>query len=659
MPDPVTQWPDGEMVCNCNDVTKGAIVQSIQQKGFSTRAEVALATRASTGCGSCAQMVEDLVSAHKLAVPLVRSAAETRPPIEITSSGPRQYPKGLDVGRIKKEGLELDLSRLREMGVRALSDDDYYRLKTYGVCSQKHPEFFMMRIRIPGGRVSAEQLECLGEVTKYYGRSWGHLTTRQDIELHWVRLEKLHEIWEQMEAVGLTSRSACGHTLRNVMACPHAAISPTSVLDVRPWAKAISDYFVTRSAWINSAMPNRLNIYFAGCTECAAHAAINDIAFVAVNGPAGEDGKPAAVGFELWVGGSLGSYPVLGFRLKPFLKPEEVLPACQAIFELHMRHGARQKGKTRLKFLIEEVGREHFVKMFEETFAAKKYLPENRLFPLSVPVQPPAKTAVPAILLEPLTAFRHKELPAGWTAQRQAGYAWCTLEIPLGEVRWKQLAALSELSRRYRSIEVHFNMDQNIELHWVRTGQIAEVQAAIEAAALSLKREGARLVACAGTQFCVLAVTNAQGAARDLRSQLLPHGEAEKELLEGLTINISGCSNSCAKHQISDIGLAGGMAPLGDHRRYSYQLYLGGGLEGEPRFGSVVRKGLTEEMVVPAVQALLQVAAEHRRPGERFREWARRQPAGEIARWLEEKLASQQPQMVERVRMTAELAEAG
>lgn len=661
MPNPVSHLADSELVCNCNRVTKGTIVKAIQEKGFTRREEVAFFTRASTGCGSCAQLVEDLVSLHSPQPRNAPGAAIGQPAArDLTRLEPRPYPKNLDVARIKKEGLELDFSRFRERGVRALSEDDYYRLKTYGVCSQKHPEYFMLRIRIPGGRVTADQLEGLAELAKFYGRGWGHLTTRQDMELHWVRIEKVQEIWEQLEAIGLTTRSACGHTLRNVMACPHAAISLASAADVRPWAKAISDYFVSRSVWINPAMPNRLNIFFAGCADCAAHASVNDIGWVAVTGPAAENGR-TSLGFQLWVGGSLGSYPVLGYQLKSFLPAEEVLPACQAIFQIHMQYGGRQKGKTRLKFLIEELGRERFEKFFEEAFARKKALPENRLFPLKLPPSPRYGVAAPVRWGERLAEFRQKEIPPGWKAQRQSAYSWCALEIPLGEIHWKQLAALSQLARQHRGMEVCFNMDQNIELHWVRRGQIPPIQKTLQMAELTIKglQEGPRVVACPGTQFCVLAVTNSQGAARDLRNQIVPRNTGEKELLDGLTIHISGCPNSCARHQIADIGLAGGMAPLGDHRRYSYQLSVGGGLEGEPGIGKVIRKGLTEEMIVPALQALLDIAVEQKQPGESFREWVRRFGPGEISRLLDEKLAAQLPHKVERILMRPEWMEVG
>jgi len=442
------------------------------------------------------------------------------------------------------------------------------------------------------------------------------------------------------------------------MACPHAVISSASVMDVRPWAKAISDYFVSRSAWMNPAMPNRINIFLAGCSDCAAHAPLNEIGLVAVRSPVGENGA-SSLGFQLWVGGSLGNYPLLGFLLKSFLHPQEVLPACQTIFQLHMQYGGRQKGKTRLKFLIEELGREQFEKLFEETFAVKKALPENRLFPLQIPPATRYPVNVPVSLAERLEAFRQKRLPPGWQAQQQSGYASCVLEIPLGEIRWKQLAALGQIVRQHRGVEVSFNMDQNVELHWVRKGQIPPIQRTLGMAELTIKgfQPGPRVVSCPGTQFCVLAVTNSQGAARDLQTQIVPKDEKQAELFRSLTIHISGCPNSCAKQQIADIGLVGGMAPLGDHRRYSYQLSVGGGLEGQPQLGAVIRKGLTEGMVVLAVQALLEIGVERLQPEESFREWVRRLGPAEISRLLDEKLAPQMPQRAERIVMSPDLME--
>jgi sulfite reductase beta subunit-like hemoprotein len=179
--------------------------------------------------------------------------------------------KSLDLEKIKQEGLGIDWQKLREEGTRALTPEDYYRLKTYGICSQKHTGYFMLRVRIPGGSVTSEQLAGLADLAETHGRGLAHLTVRQDLELHWVRVEESLDIFEKLEAVGLGARSACGHTMRNVMACPHGGVAADGLVDVRPWAKEVSDYFVKRSDLINPAMPNRLNIYFAGCLRPRRH----------------------------------------------------------------------------------------------------------------------------------------------------------------------------------------------------------------------------------------------------------------------------------------------------------------------------------------------------------------------------------------------------
>ncbi|MEW6325049.1 MAG: FAD-dependent oxidoreductase [Nitrospirota bacterium] len=674
---PIASMADTDLICNCHGVTKGTILRAIQENGLKSRDEVAQRTNASTGCGSCAQLVDDLLAERKpkpltgidlKSVSVSKAGLPTSAPDPVHGKAvqgeplpagkpltgyPLAYPRALEVERIKREGLGLDFDKIREQGVLALTEDDFYRLKTYGVCSQKHPGYFMLRIRIPGGRVTARQLTVLAELADTHGRGWGHLTTRQNLELHWVRLEEVPAIWERLETIGLSTRSACGHTLRNVMACPHAATSPHALIDAQPWAKAVTDYFVTRSDLINPAMPNRLNIYFAGCADCAAHAQINDIGFAAVR-------REGMIGFELWAGGSLGAHPILGFKLKEFLAPEEVLPACQAMFEIHTKYGNRNKAKSRLKFLIEQWGREKFASVFDRFFESKRSLPENRAFRLPTVVdgeQPPvpAKRLCAAVMRSFTGA-----LPEGCFPQRQPGYARVAIHVPLGEVRAAQLAALAQVARRYGNGEIHFTKDQDVELHWVEARWTRRAARMLERAGLSLKgqRSELRVVACPGTEFCVLAVTNAQGAAKELLKTLQPRDPAIAQLLRGVSIAISGCPNSCAKHQIADIGLAGTMTTVGEERRYSYLLYLGGRLNGTIRLGEVARKGMTEEMVVPTVEALLALVAEQRQAGESFQEVIDRVGVQPIGALLEQRLAPFAPHAAATVEMNPDLVEA-
>ena len=651
-----------DLVCNCNSVTKGTILAAIREKGLKTRDEVAACTQATTGCGSCSQWVDDLLSGAP------QIPAKTPPTIAekpAAKAGPAAL-KTLDLEKIKQEGLGIDFDRLREEGSRGLTAEDYYRLKTYGICSQKHPGYFMLRIRIPGGAVTSKQLVALADLAETHGRGWGHLTVRQDLELHWVRVEESLEIFERLESIGLSTRSACGHTLRNVMACPHGAVAPDGLFDVQPWAQRITDYFVKRSDLINPAMPNRLNVYFAGCPECAPDAEINDIGFVAVERTLWDlpdssglsDSSHKKLGFELWVGGSLGAHPVLGFRLKEFIPLEDALPACQAIFAIHMKFGNRNKAKSRLKYLIEQWGREKFIETFEKAFLEKRNLPENR----EIPLPTPAHQKRPALWKR--IGNRLNPIPAsaspGVAPQRQRGYVRLTVAVPLGELRAEQLRAVSRIARRHGNGIVHFTKDQDLSLHWVPVRKIGRAVQALKAAGLSLRgrENGPALLACPGTEFCTLAVTNAQGAARDLLA-FRPKEPEKGALFNAISIHLSGCPNSCAKHQVADIGLAGTMAPVGELRRFSYQLFLGGQVEGGVRLGEMVRKGITEERVVPTVDALLGIVAAHRLPGESFQETVTRLGTGAVASLLEKEIGPLAPELSEAITMIPDLAAAG
>jgi len=492
-------------------------------------------------------------------------------------------------------------------------------------------------------------------VAETHGKGRGHLTTRQDLELHWVRLEEVPEIWAKLEKVGLTTRSACGHTLRNVACCPHSTVSADSLIDVQPLAKAVTDYYVERSDLINPAMPNRLNVYFGGCAACAPEAQINDIGFVPVSRA---EGRVKRVGFEVWVGGSLGNHPILGYKIREFLPPEDVLAACQAIFRLHTQYGSRGKGKSRLKYLIERWGQEKFTEQFERLLQEKRVLPESGNFKLQVERLEGSRKGRPSRisrLLAKLGPFSTGELPAGALAQRQKNYLRLTVELPLGEIRAEQLRLLASVCRRHGNGEVYFTREQDAELHWVRRGKLKKVQRVLrERGGLSLKgdRKTPRVVACPGTEFCVLAVTNAQGAAKELLKDLGSANPAAQDLLSGLSVHISGCPNSCAKHQVGDIGLAGSMSAVGEERRFSYFLYLGGSTEGGIRLGEVVRKGITEEMVLPTLNALFSLVTEHRVNGESFRQVIQRVGGKKIAGHLEQRLVPYVPQPTSRVSMT-------
>ncbi|MFQ5597870.1 MAG: FAD-dependent oxidoreductase [Nitrospiria bacterium] len=641
---------DDDIVCNCNNVSKGTIASAIREKKLKTREAVARCTEATTGCGSCVDWIDALLLD-------IDSPQTPDLPVAAVKRAKAGALKTLDLNKIKEEGLGLDFADIRERGALAVSPDDQYRLKTYGICVQKHAGYSMVRIRIPGGRLAPHQVGPLAELAAVHGRGRIHLTVRQSVELHWVRVEEACDIFERLRAIGLTTRSACGHTLRNVTACSHGAIASDGIVDVQPIAKHMSDYFIARSDLINPKMPNRLNLFFSGCEGCAADAKINDIGFAAVRqeNPSGQ----LAVGFDLWVGGSLGAHPKLGYKLRSCLSLSDILPACRAIFELHIQYGNRNKARSRLKFLIEQWGIDRFAERFDRLFLQKKGEEAEGILPLQAAMEKQVRPEWFRRWSAALGASPSRDLPAGALRQRQRGFARLTVAIPLGDMPSEKFLALGRLAAQFGDGRLHLTKDQDIELHWVPVGKIGRLIKHLEGMGFYLKGRSreANVISCVGIEFCTLAVTHAQGAASDLLNRYKPADPEKQALFGSISIHISGCPNSCATHQAADIGLAGTMLPVGDARRFSYQLFVGGRVEGKTRLGEMVRKGITEEMVIPTVDALLDVVLAERLEGESFHDVVWRLGPKKLGAVLEEQIAPFVPDRLEGIEMTPELLE--
>src|SRR5438552_1580084 len=237
-----------------------------------------------------------------------------------------------DIPGAKRAGLPVDVARLAREGDGWLTPEERYALKTHGVCAQVQPGVFMIRCRIPGGRLEAAVAERLADVADAYAHGWVHLTTRQNAELHHVDAHHVPVVVAAVEAAGLTTSSACGHTMRNVMACPDAGVSIDEPFDCHPDARLVSDALLARAAELNCVLPSRVNIAFGGCPTCREHALVNDAALVSVV----RDRTP---GYELWAAGSLGTMPHLARRLVPFLPRADALAAAEALVDVYVRHG--------------------------------------------------------------------------------------------------------------------------------------------------------------------------------------------------------------------------------------------------------------------------------------------------------------------------------
>ncbi|MHB1287507.1 MAG: FAD-dependent oxidoreductase [Leptospirales bacterium] len=650
-----------DYLCHCHAVTKKSILDLVRGEGITSREEIVRRTKASTGCGGCSQDLSNILSEYSSSSisSQIKSTSpapsqETAPLLPrktLLSEYPSSYPKGLEIDRIKKEGLGLDFNEIFEKDIQALSEDDFYRLKTYGICSQKHPGFFMMRVRVPAGTITAAQAKVVSEISNLYAGGWIHVSTRQNFEFHWVKLHNVRKIWEKLHESGLSTRSSCGHTMRNVMACPHGAVSANAVMDVQPIARAISDFFVRRSDYINSGLPNRLNILFSACPDCDPDVMINDLGFRAVKKVGGGTGAHS-LGFELWVGGSLGAFPSIGFKLMDWISIREVLPACQAIFEIYMKFGLRNKARSRLKWLLEGWGQEKFAQHFNRVFLEKRSLPENSEIvweDLEHSAQVSHEMAMPHKGL----IFSKKNAEDGCYPQKESGKVRIPVHLPLGEIRASQLSVIADLAMRHGIGTLQLTKEQNIEIQGVLAKQSGKVLKGLELQKLYpiIESKNRHIVACPGTEFCVLAVTDSQGVAYSLfheKAFVMP--EAAR-LFDGIEISVSGCPNSCAKHQVADIGLAGGMTMVSGERRYSYSLFLGGSMKGGVRLGEVVLKGITEDAVGAVVQDVVECVASHSNGTESFHHVVERIGVQAIAKQLEERIKMQRPKVWEKILM--------
>ncbi|HEX2192120.1 MAG TPA: nitrite/sulfite reductase [Acidimicrobiales bacterium] len=484
---------------------------------------------------------------------------------------------GPDIPSAKRAGLPVDVDRLASEGDGWLAPEERYALKTWGVCAQEQDHVFMIRIRIPGGVLLADQARGLARLARAYGNDWIHLTTRQNAELHWVEDRKVPEVIDKVGRLGLTTRSACGHTMRNVMCSEEAGVSLDEPFDCLPDARAVSDAILARSATLNCELPGRVNFAFGGSPRCRHDAQVNDGGFVSVV----RDGE---AGYELWAAGSLGRDPHLAVRLAEFLPRADALAAAEALIDVFVAHGNFEApAKGRMKYAVDRLGADGFRAAWEAAFAEARTRPHPRPAPVDV-LGPGDRVGILKVVP-----------PGGWSAgvrpQRQVGRALLTVDAPLGDLYGADLDALANLADRFCDGALNLSRDQNVVLRNVPVADVVHVRQTLLDRGLYLVGEShvASVRACTGSAVCALGITTAPDAgAALLASPALGRNSS-------LRVHISGCPNSCAQHQAGDIGLSGSKVRVSGKGREGYQVYLGADLDNG-RLGEVVGRVGAEDV---------------------------------------------------------------
>ncbi|MGH8895939.1 MAG: nitrite/sulfite reductase [Egibacteraceae bacterium] len=490
-----------------------------------------------------------------------------------------------DIPTAKRAGLPVDLDRLTAEGDDWLSPEERHALKSRGVCAQAQPGVFMIRVRTSGGRVFTDAVRGLADLADRYGKGWLHLTTRQQIQLHHIDARHVTTVIARVEALGLTTSSTCGHTMRGVMSCADAGVGLDEPFDCYPDARAVSDWILAQTPRLNWRMPSRFNFLFGGCEACRDHAKVNEAGFVSVVC----DGE---LGYELWVGGSLGkSVPTLGFKAVDFVPRTAVLAAADALIEVFTTHGDLDKpNKARMKFLIASLGKDRFCELFEAAYARAR----RREYPPPAPLSTPLSSS----LVEILAYAPEGGWGSGVRPQRVPGRAMVTVNVPLGDLDVEDAHALADLADSFADEQVYLTKNQNAMFRHVSLEVVPAIRTRLEALGLGLEGadQSVDVRVCTGGPVCALAITPAQAVA----AQLL--GSPVLVRNSGVRVHISGCPNNCAQHQIADIGFSGGKVTIGGRSRLGYQVWLGGDLRAD-LFGRVV--GRITEVDVPSITEVI------------------------------------------------------
>jgi sulfite reductase beta subunit-like hemoprotein len=513
-----------------------------------------------------------------------------------------------------------------------ITDDDFrpYRLR-FGCYGQRQVGVQMMRTKVPGGMLTAAQMDRLADVSDFCGGGKGHLTTRQNMQFHFVPLTSFADAMHMLHDVGMTSREACYNTVRNVTACPYAGLTRHEVFDVRPYSRQVAYAFLRKS--LTDAMPRKFKISFDGCTDgdCTI-AAIHDVGVKAVM----RDGQK---GFRVVVGGGLGPLPVEARLLDEFLPVERIVNRIEAVLRVFNQYGNRKnRNMARLKFVMRERGFEWLKEQVDKEYAdilenggiaTPETVPEGFGGYLSTPLPLGNGALLPVVNKSSSgDAEFDRWLESNVEEQKQTGYAMVTVRIDQGNLTSSQMRELAKIAREAGDGCLRVTVEQNLVLGFVQLGFLPRVHAALKA--IDLGTPGARelqdVVTCPGAYSCNLALTKSMNLGYAMHDLALGYDDPA---VRALQINISGCPNSCGQHWTAEIGFYGNARKIdvgGVKKEVPYyQLLLGGGYDeqGVMRFGLQVQS-MPAKLATVAVERILAHYRENRREGETFRNYVLR-----------------------------------
>lgn len=507
----------------------------------------------------------------------------------------------------RKDGLDVlaDIYRYAGPEHKAIDPDDEALFRWYGIYTQRPAEdgFFMVRIRIPGGALTPIQLRAIADLSDEHGRGLADITVRQNIQLHWVRIESLPNILDRLRAVGLSTTEACGDCVRNILNCPVSGVDKNELYDAAPLVRQVNDYFIDNREFSN--LPRKFKIAITGCSVRCVYPEINDVGLFAVR-------EGGGMAFRARVGGGLSTTPRFSKDLGVLIEPEETVELCAAIASVFRDEGNRNnRKKARLKFLIEQWEIPRFRAEVESRLGRKLRRAAEKE-------------------AEPIAELDRTHL--GIHGQREEGLYYAGISILGGRTSGGELKWLAALAERYGSGRIRTTNTQNVVLLDIPERNLEALKGELTKQRLDYQPNWSRksLIACTGVQFCKLALAETKNRVVKLNSHL----EKAVDLDDPVRISVTGCPNSCGQHHICDVGLEGSLTTIDGVKRETFQVFLGGGVGAHETFGRRIGVRVLAEKLDESLARLFNRYKSERFEGETFQEFCLRHSNEELAEYM-------------------------
>jgi len=511
------------------------------------------------------------------------------------------------VERIKaeKDGLEIwdDIARFARDGFASIGEDDFTRLRWYGIYQQRpNNGHFMMRVRIPGGRLAWSQAAQIAAIARDRGRGFCDITTRQDIQFHWLTVEDMPEVLARLESVGLTTKEACGDVTRNITGCPLHGVNADEIVDPTPLIERIGARILDDDAFSN--LPRKFKICVSGCPAQCAKPEINDLALLAVRHP-----DTGVIGYNVTVGGGLSTQPRFARSLDAWVTEEQALELAVAVTEIFRDDGYRvSRHRARLKFLVDDWGAEAFRARLQDKLGFK---------------------LAPGVPMDWLDTY---EGHMGIRPQSQRGLFSLGITVLVGRLTAEQLSVAADVASRFGRGRLRTTLGQNLIVLDVPGEDVAEASGVLDDAGLTV---GAGVVqraavTCTGIEFCNLAVVE----TKERMKEIVAFVGANTKLDSPFRMQMNGCPNSCGQHHVADIGFQGGRVKIDGQVHECFDVSVGGGLGSDRAFTHTIRRKVLAEDAKTVVANLMNAYTERRDTGESFRAFIRRNSDENLAGYL-------------------------